>query len=123
MGHPDFRVAGKIFATLGWPDRACAMVKLTPEQQATFIARAPKIFVPVPGGWGLRGSTNVRLAAADDAALEGAVAAAWRNAAPKPLATRLDESRARPERVGAPARGLAQADDARSSTRKEARKR
>ena len=83
MGHPDFRVGGKIFATLGFPDDGFAMVKLTPDQQEMLAAAAPDIFVPVCGGWGRRGSTNVRLAAADENAVEGAIATAWRNVAPK----------------------------------------
>jgi hypothetical protein len=85
MGHPDFRVAGKVFATLGWPDGAWAMVKLTADQQAMLVATMPKIFQPVSGGWGRRGSTDVRLAAADELAIENALATAWRNVAPKAL--------------------------------------
>jgi hypothetical protein len=56
MGHADFRVGGKIFATLGWPDERWAMVKLTPEQQAKLVAAAPEMFAPVAGGRGRRGS-------------------------------------------------------------------
>jgi hypothetical protein len=84
MGHPDFRVGRKIFATLGWPDNAFAMVKLTPAEQAAFVEAAPKIFAPVAGGWGRRGSTNVRLAAVDAPTLKRAVETAWGNIAPKP---------------------------------------
>jgi hypothetical protein len=90
MGHPDFRVGRKIFATVGWPDRASAMVKLTPEQQATLAAAEPAVFVPVPGGWGRRGSTNVRLAAADATTVRSALAMAWRNVAPKSVVKRID---------------------------------
>jgi hypothetical protein len=85
MGHPDFRVNGKIFATLGYPDGDWAMVKLTPEQQTAFVESAPAIFVPVKGGWGLRGATNVRLSAANQPALGPALATAWRNVAPRRL--------------------------------------
>jgi hypothetical protein len=85
MGHPDFRVAGKVFATLGWPDGAWAMVKLTTDQQAMLVTAMPRVFQPVPGGWGRRGSTNVRLAEADEAALESALSMAWRNVAPEAL--------------------------------------
>jgi hypothetical protein len=46
MHHPDFRVAGKIFATLGYPDKSWGMVKLTPEQQAELMHDEPKVFVP-----------------------------------------------------------------------------
>jgi hypothetical protein len=87
-GHPDFRVGKKVFASLGYPDAASAMVKLAPEQQAVLVAAEPKVFVPVPGGWGRNGSTNVRLAAADAATLESALAMAWRNVAPKTLLQR-----------------------------------
>jgi hypothetical protein len=86
MGHPDFRVGKKIFATLGYPDAAFAMIKLTPEQQAALVATEPKVFMPVPGGWGRSGSTNVRLKAARAATLKRALALAWENVAPKALA-------------------------------------
>jgi hypothetical protein len=95
MGHPDFRVGKKIFASLGYPDAAWAMVKLTPEQQAVLVSAEPKVFVPVPGGWGRQGSTNVRLAAADTATLKSALAMAWRNIAPKTLVQRPDGARSR----------------------------
>ncbi|HEY1471874.1 MAG TPA: MmcQ/YjbR family DNA-binding protein [Candidatus Acidoferrum sp.] len=65
MDHPDFRADGKIFATLGYPDEKFAMVKLTPEQQAEFVKKEPETFTPVPGKWGLRGATHVRLRAAE----------------------------------------------------------
>ena len=85
MGHPDFRVKGKIFATLGYPDERWAMVKLTPEQQRAFMESAPEVFLPVKGGWGLKGATNVRLAEATRRALGPALATAWRNVAPPAL--------------------------------------
>jgi len=65
MGHPDFRVNNRIFATLGYPDRGWAMVKLTPEQQTRLVKRDPKAFAAVKGAWGLQGATNLRLDAAD----------------------------------------------------------
>ena len=86
MGHPDFRVRGKVFATLGWPNAAWAVVKLSPEEQEMRIATEPDMFEPVPGAWGRRGSTKVRLAVADEVMVQGAVRAAWRGAAPKRLA-------------------------------------
>jgi hypothetical protein len=52
MGHPDFRVDGTVFATIGWPDGAWAMVKLTRKQQALWVEAVPSVFVPVSGGWG-----------------------------------------------------------------------
>jgi hypothetical protein len=79
MGHPDFRVAGKIFATLGYPDEGWAMVSLTPEQQEELVHAEPDVFVPVKGGWGRKGATNVRLKKAKKAIVQHALAAAWEN--------------------------------------------
>jgi len=64
MGHPDFRVAGKIFATLGYPRSGWGVVRLTAEQQDLFVRTEPKSFMPVKGGWGRAGATNVRLPSA-----------------------------------------------------------
>ena len=88
MEHPDFRVAGKIFATLGGPELDRGMVKLTPEQQAVVVAGLPGTFTPVPGGWGRRGATHVLLDGADLGAVQDALALAWRNTAPRRLAGR-----------------------------------
>lgn len=90
MGHPDFRVRGKIFATLMYPDDGHGMVKLTPEQQRRVIAAAPDVFAPVKGGWGRRGCTQVRLAAATEDIVRPALGTAWRNIAPKRLAEQHD---------------------------------
>src|SRR6266496_293682 len=81
MNHPDFRLAGKIFASLGVPDKSWGMVKLTPEQQRAFIEKAPKIFKPSSGAWGRRGYTNVHLAAAKTSMVRGALDAAAKNVA------------------------------------------
>ena len=89
MGHPDFRMRGKIFATLGYPDPGWAMVKLTPEQQEAFVEAEPSVFAAVKGGWGRGGATSVRLAAARKGSLRTALAVAWRNAAPKRLVRQL----------------------------------
>ena len=86
MSHPDFRVAGRIFATLGYPDKTRGMVKLSPEDQHYFSKDHPNIFVPVKGTWGKRGATSVNLKAADKATLIKAIEAAWRNTAPKSVA-------------------------------------
>ena len=86
MDHPDFRVAGKIFATLSYPDEKWAMVKLNLEQQEEFVRAEPTAFAPVTGAWGRRGATSVRLRAAKRATLRRALAAAWCNVAPKQLA-------------------------------------
>jgi len=79
MSHPDFRVAGRIFASLGVPNEDWGMVKLTPEQQRTFIDKAPKIFKPCSGAWGKQGATNVYLGAAKASIVRAALDAAARN--------------------------------------------
>ncbi len=91
MNHPDFRVKGKIFATLGYPDETFAMVKLNLEQQARFVASSPKAFQPVPGGWGLKGATRVHLKSVKVADLRTALLHAWRNNAPKSLHDLLED--------------------------------
>jgi hypothetical protein len=91
MDHPDFRVGGKIFATLGHPAEGWGMVKLTPEQQHYFSKDEPDVFVPVKGAWGRRGATSVNLKAASKKMLEKAVQAAWRNTAPRRLGEQLPE--------------------------------
>jgi hypothetical protein len=85
MDHPDFRVAGKVFATLGYPDKSCGMVKLSPEDQHNFSKDYPDAFVPVKGAWGRRGATSVHLKAAKEEIARKAIEAARRNAAPKRL--------------------------------------
>ena len=92
MGHPDFRVRGKIFATLGYPDSGWAMVKLTPEQQEGLCSAEPKAFIPVKGGWGARGATNVFLRAARVGSVRVALMAAWRNVAPRDLASKVESN-------------------------------
>lgn len=85
MDHPDFRVRGKIFATLGYPKKGWGMVKLSPEQQNEFVKSVPAVFVPAKGEWGRRGATTVHLRTAKKAALRVALVAAWSNVAPKSL--------------------------------------
>jgi hypothetical protein len=85
MNHPDFRVAGKIFATLGYPDKSHGMVKISPEDQHYFSKDHPEAFVPIQGVWGRRGATRVHLRAAKKATLKKAIEAAWRYTAPKRL--------------------------------------
>ena len=93
MKHPDFRVGGKIFATLQ-PDSGLGMVKLTPQQQKALVKREPTVFSPVPGGWGARGATHVHLKSATKAAVKEALLIAWRNTAPKKLLDEIDDSQA-----------------------------
>ena len=89
MGHPDFRVGGKIFATLGsGPD--WGVVLLSPEVQAMFTEAEPQVFEPVPGGWGRRGSTRISLAAVDPITLRSVLLAAWRKASPRRLVVAFD---------------------------------
>ncbi len=83
MNHPDFRVNGRIFATLGYPDRKHGMVALTPEEQREFVAEYPAMFKPVNGGWGRQGATLVRLDAADEETLGRAITLAWQTASRK----------------------------------------
>ncbi|MDQ2842260.1 MAG: MmcQ/YjbR family DNA-binding protein [Acidobacteriota bacterium] len=80
MGHPDFRINGKIFATLHYPDENWGMVKLSQEHQDCFVQSQPNVFVPVKGAWGRQGSTSVRLAAMDANTLEQALRLAWSTA-------------------------------------------
>jgi hypothetical protein len=89
MGHPDFRVGGKIFATL-WPKDGWAMVKLTPDEQEVFVHAAPRVFAPVKGGWGRQGATSVTLRSATKAVARDALVAAWRARAPKRLVHDFD---------------------------------
>ncbi len=77
MGSADFRVGGRIFATLAAQGKGYGNLMLTPEQQADFVAEQPEVFLPIPGGWGRNGATHVRLAEANEDLLEGALRAAW----------------------------------------------
>ena len=79
MDHPDFRVNGKIFASLGYPDDDWGMVKLTPAQQKEFMKEAPKMFSPCAGAWGKAGSTRVHLASVKKRILTKALRAASHN--------------------------------------------
>lgn len=85
MAHPDFRVGGKIFATLGYPDAEHAVVMLTPEDQKYFVHAHGAAFAPVRGSWGRSGSTAIELSAADVTVVGAALEAAWRRRAPKRL--------------------------------------
>ena len=78
MGNPDFRVGGRIFATLSSADQGYGNLMLTLEQQEAFVEELPKVFVPIAGGWGRMGMTHVRLAAANEDVLAGALHTAWK---------------------------------------------
>jgi hypothetical protein len=90
MGHPDFRVRKKIFATLSSAGEDWAMVKLTPELQQTFVKTEPRVYEPFPGAWGARGCTKVHLARAKEESVRQALVVAWRNTAPKKMVMQFD---------------------------------
>jgi hypothetical protein len=77
MGSADFRVDGRIFATLASIKQGYGNLKLTPEQQAEFVEELPEVFLPIAGGWGRTGMTHIRLSKADEDVLTGALRAAW----------------------------------------------
>jgi YjbR len=95
MGAVDFRVGGRIFATLASVKEGYGNLMLTPELQAEFCAGQPKLFLPVHGGWGRSGVTHIRLAQATEDILEGALRAAWRLRIRKNAAVRSKAKRPR----------------------------
>jgi len=78
MGAPDFRVGGRIFATLASEKQGYGNLMLTPELQEEFVRELPEVFLPVHGGWGKSGATHIRLAQANEDVLTGALRAAWK---------------------------------------------
>ncbi len=96
MGAPDFRVGGRIFATLASESQGYGNLMLTPEVQADFVGELPDVFTPIAGGWGRMGATHIVLAAATEDVLAGALRAAWR--------LRVEKN-AKTKRKGRPARG------------------
>jgi hypothetical protein len=90
MGHPDFRVKGKVFASLG-PEEDWGMVKITPELQASLVRDEPDVFSPASGAWGRWGCTIIQLKPAKKLIVRQALLAAWRNTAPKKLVEEHDE--------------------------------
>ena len=78
MGAPDFRVGGKIFATLASQKQGYGNLKLSPEQQAEFVRELPEVFLPVAGGWGRNGATHIKLATVSQDMLGGALRTAWK---------------------------------------------
>ena len=85
MGHPDFRVNGRIFATLDAQEE-WGVVMLAPEEQREFIREAKKVFVPAAGAWGRQGCTRIHLADADEPTVRSAVITAWERIKQKPPA-------------------------------------
>jgi hypothetical protein len=88
MGAADFRVGGRIFATLASQKQGYGNLMLTPEQQADFVREMPDVFLPVHGGWGRMGATHIRLATASEDLLAGALRAAWKNRVEKNKGTK-----------------------------------
>jgi hypothetical protein len=78
MGSPDFRVGGRIFATLAAQSQGYGNLMLDPEHQAAFAAEQPEVFLPVAGGWGRNGATHLRLSAANEDLVYGALQTAWK---------------------------------------------
>ncbi len=78
MGAADFRVGGRIFATLASQSQGFGNLMLTLEHQAAFVEELPEVFVPIAGGWGRMGATHIRLAAANEDMLAGALRTAWK---------------------------------------------
>jgi hypothetical protein len=78
MGAADFRIGGRIFATLAHQDQGYGNLMLSPEQQTTFVEEQPDLFLPIAGGWGRNGATHIRLAAANEDVLAGALHTAWK---------------------------------------------
>jgi hypothetical protein len=99
MGAVDFRVGGRIFATLASVKRGYGNLMLAPEQQQAFVAERPDLFLPVAGKWGEGGATHLRLAAADEDVVRGALEAAWRHRLARNAATdRKQPARSRRQR-------------------------
>ena len=88
MGAVDFRVGGKIFATLASEKQGYGNLMLTPEQQAEFVGELPDVFLPIPGGWGRVGATHIRLAQASEDVLTGALRVAWKSRVEKNAGTK-----------------------------------
>src|SRR2546421_11822568 len=88
--HPDFRVAGKIFATLGYPDADHGVLMLPLDDQQKMVASNPAVFSPAKGAWGKRGSTQVRLTGVDRGTLRRAMALAWQKRREKYILGFLD---------------------------------
>jgi hypothetical protein len=88
MGAADFRVGGRIFATLASQDQGYGNLMLSPELQAQFVQELPEVFLPIPGGWGRMGMTHIRLAKASEDVLTGALHTAWKLRVEKNKGTR-----------------------------------
>jgi len=99
MGSPDFRVGGRIFATLASQAQGYGNLMLSPEQQAAFVEELPDVFVPIAGGWGRNGATHVRLGAATEDVLEGALRTAWKLRLQKNVSGKQNRTRKQSRRL------------------------
>jgi len=103
MGSPDFRVGGRIFATLAAAKQDYGNIMITPEQQAAFMEELPEVFIPVKGGWGRNGATHVRLDLANEDLLFGALRTAWKLRLEKNAKTdKKDPPRSKPQAAKSP---------------------
>jgi hypothetical protein len=98
FGNPDFRVGGKIFATLSLEREGYGVLLLNPDQQAGMVEDAPEVFSPVPGGWGRNGSTRVLLEKVPPDVLEGALRIAWQNRVAKNAGAKRSGRTAKPRK-------------------------
>ena len=96
MGSPDFRVGGRIFATLASQKQGYGNLMLTPEQQAQFVEERPDVFLPIAGGWGRMGATHIRLAATNEDMLIGALRTAWQLRLEKNAQTGRNRKKSKP---------------------------
>jgi hypothetical protein len=99
QGHGDFRVRGKIFATLGYPDESHGMVKLSSDEQARRVRQAPALFAPAKGAWGAQGSTLVKLEPASVAIVRSALRSAWERLVQEETAANKSATRPKPRRT------------------------
>jgi hypothetical protein len=99
FGNPDFRVGGRIFATLSLEREGYGVLLLNPEQQAGMVEDEPDVFSPVPGGWGRNGSTRVLLSKVAPDVLEGALRTAWQNRAAKNAGPKKSGKTAKPRQA------------------------
>lgn len=99
MGAADFRVKGRIFATLASEDEGYGNLMLTPEQQTDFVSELPDVFLPIHGGWGRMGMTHIRLARATEDVLTGALRTAWRLRVEKNIKTTKAKKKPTPRRA------------------------
>jgi hypothetical protein len=99
MGQPDFRVGGRIFATLASADKGYGNLSLTLEQQTIFVEEMPEVFIPIAGGWGRMGMTHIRLSAASEDVLTGALQTAWKLRVEKNAKSKTKKTRAKSEPV------------------------